>query len=286
MSEVPDGLISFDVEEWFHVLDSDVAPARDRWDSLPPRAPQQVDRVLELLSRHGARATFFVLGWICDRHPDLVRRIHDAGHEIASHSHAHPLLYELDRRAVRDELRKGRDVAEQLIGAQVHGFRAPGFSIRSDNTWALDCIVEAGFRYDSSLFPARRAHGGLLGVVPRPHRLKTPGGAEIAEVPVSTVGILGQSIPFGGGGYLRLAPIGVTLALASIATHDGRPFVSYVHPRDLDPETPRLPLGPWRRFKCYVGLRTTARKLEELLRRYPTRRYIDYLRERGLVVDG
>jgi polysaccharide deacetylase family protein (PEP-CTERM system associated) len=286
VSAVREGLVSFDVEEWFHVLDSEVVPPRDRWDQLASRTPEQIGRVLDLLEESRARVTFFVLGWFAGRHPEVVRRIHGAGHEIASHSDGHPLLYQLSRPAVLEELRKGRDVLEQVIGERVYGFRAPGFSIRAENAWALDCVVEAGFRYDSSLFPARRAHGGILGVRPEPHVLRTPGGSALAEVPISTVRILGLSIPFGGGGYLRLAPIRVTLALASLASRDGRPLVSYVHPRDLDPETPRLPLGPWRTFKCYVGLRGTAGKVRRLLCRYPAARYIDFLRSHGLVADA
>ncbi len=277
------GLVSFDVEEWFHVLDSSAVPPEEDWDSLPARAPYQVQRVLDLLAARGTRATFFVLGWFARRHPGVVRDIAASGHEVASHSDRHPLLYSLSRPAVMQELRAGKDILEQILGDEVLGFRAPGFSIRPENAWALDCVAEAGFAYDSSLFPAPRAHGGMPGVRPEPHLLETPSGARLAEVPVSTVRFAGRSFPFGGGGYFRIAPVRLTLALARLAERQGRPFVSYLHPRDLDPDVPRLPLGAWRSFKCYVGLRGTSHKLGLLLDRYPTVRYADYLRERGLL---
>ena len=262
-----------------------MAPHESTWDGLPVRAPVQVARVLDLLDGHGAKATFFVLGWFADRHPATVREVAARGHEVASHSYGHPLLYRLTRAEVLADLVRGRETLEQLLGRAVLGFRAPGFSITPRNPWALDCVLEAGFRYDSSLFPAVRAHGGFPGVRRVPHRVRTPGGASLVEVPVSTVRVARINIPFGGGGYLRLAPAVVTESLARYTTGDGSPFVSYVHPRDLDEATPRLPLSPWRAFKCYVGLRRTSAKLDRLLRRFANRRYDEYLRETGLVAS-
>lgn len=276
-------LLSFDVEEWFHVLDSDLTPAEPDWDGLPARAPELLSRLLERLARRQVHATFFVLGWFARRYPALVREVAGAGHEVASHSHRHPLLYRLDRRAVAAELAEGKDALEQALGAPVIGFRAPGFSIREENAWALDLVAEAGFRYDSSLFPAAHGHGGFRAVPPQPHLLRTSSGAMLAEVPISTVSVLGMRLPFGGGGYFRLSPIALTLSLVGALERQGHPFVSYLHLRDFDPETPRLPLGPWRAFKCYVGLRSASAKLDRLLARCPPVRYCDWLRSAGLL---
>jgi len=278
-----EALLSFDVEEWFHVLDSDLTPEERDWDGLPARSPELLRRLLDRLAQRPYRATFFVLGWFARLHPALVREVAAAGHEVASHSFRHPLLYRLDRRQVAAELAEGKDALEQVLGAPVLGFRAPGFSIREDNAWALDLVAEAGFRYDSSLFPATHGHGGYRAVPPEPHLLRTPSGASLAEVPISTVSALGVRLPFGGGGYFRLAPISLTLALAGAVARQGRPFVSYLHLRDFDPETPRLHLGPWRAFKCYVGLRGASDKLDRLLERYPPVRYGDWLQARGLL---
>lgn len=279
------GLISFDVEEWFHILDTSSLPPTERWDNLCPRAPHNVDRILDLLRRANARATFFVVGWMAHRYPTMLRDICADGHEIASHSNTHAALNRLTQCEVMDELRAGKEILEDVIGVPVQGFRAPGFSVTPHNPWILDSIAEAGYLYDSSIMPARHAHGGQPGSPLEPYVITTPSGARLAEIPPSAVRVLGASIPFGGGGYLRALPLHVTRVCALAAAAHGRPFVSYVHPRDLDPESPRLALSPWRSFKCYMGVRTTSAKLQSLLRAFPTETYAHYLQQRNMLPE-
>jgi len=270
------------VEEWFHVFDHHL-PDSSTWDALPARAPAQVERLMDLLEARSARATFFVLGWFARRHPRTVEQIHARGHEVACHSDLHSLLYRMSPDAVREELVRARDSLEQATGAPVLGFRAPAFSIRPDTRWAFDAILETGFAYDSSLFPAPRLHGGIPGAPRMPHFLLTPGGMALPEVPVSTFRFAGMDVPFGGGGYFRLAPGAVTRWLARRTLARGHPFVTYHHPRDLDLDSPRLRGGLATSLRWYVGVRGASRKLERLLDEFPPVRYVDYLRNNGFL---
>ncbi len=262
-STVPQSCLSFDIEDWYHVLDTQAAPPIERWMSLPDRQVRNVDRILEILSARQVRATFFWLGWSASRHPELLRRCIEQGHEIASHGWGHVLAYQVGPVAFAEDIARGKDVIEQIIGQPVRGFRAPGFGIRPETTWALELIRQAGYSYDASIFPAVRGHGGIPGAGMAPSMLQTPSGA-LAEIPMSVVKILGRRICLFSGGYLRLAPMGMLRRGLRQLRSSQRPLVSLIHPRELDPEGPRLSLPLRRQFKCYVNLHTTQRKLEWL----------------------
>ena len=259
-----ENILTVDVEEWFHILEVEGGYGRDDWAGLESRVEANTDALLALFAETGTRATCFVVGWVAQRHPALVRRIAAAGHEIGSHSFWHEVVGRHSRASLAQDLAGSRKLLEDLAGQRVRGFRAPGGSITHATAWALDVIAEAGFAYDSSLNPGHSSHGGFATPHLGPHRVRTEHG-ELFEIPWTTVGVAGRRVPFAGGGYLRLFPRRVIEACIAIENRAGRPASVYVHPREIDPEQPRMAL-PWRRrFKYYVGLRSTAPKLRALL---------------------
>jgi polysaccharide deacetylase family protein (PEP-CTERM system associated) len=233
-------LFSVDVEEWFHSNFESAKPVDTR--RLPRRAAEGVERVLEALSESGSRATFFVLGELAEEQPDVVRRIAAAGQEVACHSFTHTLLSEQTPASALRDLTRARAVLEDLSGTKVRGFRAPSWSVSEKNLWALDVIAEAGFSYDSSIFPGRTYLYGIQGAPRAPYRLRTPSGNELVEVPPSTLGIGKTRLGVGGGFYLRVLPLWVHQSVCDRELSRGRPFMAYVHPRELDPESWSLKL--------------------------------------------
>ncbi len=268
-------LFSIDLEDWFHILDHDAAPKFPEWGEQESRVAGNTDRLLGELARADVRCTFFVLGWIAEHHPELVRRIAEAGHEVASHGYAHGLVYEQAPEAFRDDVRRASDAIEAAAGVRPVGYRAPGFSIRRDSEWALDILADEGFEYDSSIFPAERAHGGLPGAAALPTRL--PNG--LREFPVSTVDMRLRRIAYLGGGYLRLFPTSLILHWARGQRARDEALVLYLHPRDIDFEQPRLDLGALRNFKSYVGLRGCFEKVHRLLDEFDWVPFRDYPEE-------
>jgi polysaccharide deacetylase family protein (PEP-CTERM system associated) len=260
-------MLTVDVEDWFHILETDDSPQRDRWQGLEPRVEANTDRLLALLDEGGAQATFFVVGWVAWRHPEVVKRIAAAGHEIASHGFWHEVVRRHDAESLRADLSASKRVLEDLTGQPVEGYRAAGNSITPADAWAFDLILEAGFTYDASLCPAPSSHGGFPQAFRGPHLVRCASG-ELAEIPSSTFGAGRFRIPYAGGGYIRLFPQLFVRAAIGIENALGRPANLYVHPRDIDPEQPRMPLRGMRRFKYYVGLATTERKLRGLMRRH------------------
>lgn len=257
-------ILSVDVEDWFHILDVEATPSVDRWAGLEGRVERNFHALLDTFSRHDQHVTCFFLGWVGERYPGLVREAVARGHEIASHGHHHQLVYGQTREEFGEDLRRAKGVLEDLAGASVSGYRAPGFSVTAATPWALEEIAASGHAYDSSVFPAGRGHGGLSGAAVHPHRVPTASG-ELLEFPVSVTSLLGRRLCFFGGGYLRLFPWPVIERMARRVVADGRPVVYYLHPREIDPDQPRLPMSRMRRFKTYVNLSTTAGKLERLL---------------------
>jgi len=270
--------LTIDVEDWFHILDSSLVPDMAQWSHLPSRVEGNLERILLLLADTRAVGTFFWLGWMAKRHSHLVRRCWDAGHEIASHGYGHLLAYKVGPTEFRQDITHAKSVLEDIIGAPVKGFRAPGFGIKKNNGWAFDIIKESGYVYDSSVFPASRGHGGIaespLGI----HFVKTQSGL-LPEIPVSVVKILGRRTSLFGGGYLRLACMSLIRWGIKKVHSQNRPLVVYVHPRDIDLHQPRLALSLRRRFKCYVNLRGTLAKLTWLCRHYSFRTMADVLEE-------
>ena len=264
--------LSFDIEDWFHIINVRGLEA-EHWDTLTEQSSlveKRTDQILRICDEADVKATFFVLGWIAERHPALVRRIAERGHELASHGHMHDRIGELGREGFAGDLARSIDSIGSASGVRVRGFRAPSFSITPGCEWAFDVLAEAGIEWDASLFPAPRGHGGYP--CPRePHLVTAPGGASIRELPMSVwspLGAAGVRIGYSGGGYLRLLPYSaLRSAIAREAAH-GRPTVVYLHPRDLSPDCPRWPMPLHRKFKCYVGLGTTQAKLKRLLAEY------------------
>ncbi len=260
-------ILTIDVEDWFHVLETDDAPPREHWNNLESRVERNTDRLLELLEEGSANATFFVVGWVARRFPDLVRRVAAAGHELASHSFWHEVVGRHDAESLRAELRVSKQVLEDIAGVAVEGFRAPGNSITPADAWAFEEIAAAGYRFDSSLSPAISSHGGFPSPFRGPHLLRWEGG-ELIEIPCATFGLGRWRVPYAGGGYLRLFPWPLLRAAIAADNAMGQPARVYVHSRELDVDQPRMPLSTKRRFMYYVGLRTTERKLRAMMRLY------------------
>ncbi len=258
-------VMSVDVEEHFQVSAFEGSIPRDSWDAIPSRVDRNTERLLDLFDEAGVRATFFVLGWIAERRPALVRRIADRGHEIASHGYSHRLIYRQSPEDFREETERSRRILQDASGQPVEGYRAASFSIRRTNLWALDVLASVGFRYDSSVFPVVHDRYGMPGAPRHIYRLETPGGSELIEIPPSTLRLGRATLPIAGGGYLRIFPIGLTRwAITRLNRREGRPAVVYVHPWEVDPEQPRM-TGPLvSRLRHYTGLATTARKLKVL----------------------
>lgn len=275
--------LSIDVEEWFHILNLPTAPDPSRWNELTPTVEPNTDRLLEILGSAGVHATFFVLGWVARRHPELVRRIAAAGHEVACHGDMHELCFEQGQARFEDDLRRAKAALEDLIAAEVVGYRAPGFSITSETPWAFEVIGRVGFRYDSSIFPARRLHGGAPGAPREPYSIPLNAGRSLAEFPM-TVGELGPlRFAFAGGGYLRLFPYPIIRRGIQHFNAAGRPACVYLHPREIDPGHPRIEMGASRRFRSYVNLRTTERKLRRLCNDFRFAPLREVLAERKLL---
>jgi polysaccharide deacetylase family protein (PEP-CTERM system associated) len=253
-----------DVEEYFQVSAFEGVVRRADWDRFAARTPTVVPRLLDQLARHGARGTFFVLGWVARRHPDIICDIRRAGHEIASHGWDHARVRTGGVTEFRDSVRRSKRELEDITGEAVQGFRAPSFSITPGREWALDVLIEEGYRYDSSLFPIRRPGYGYPDAAPDPHWLQRPAG-RVAEIPPTTLHCCGVRIPAAGGAYFRMLPYALTRAAFRSCERRGLPGTFYIHPWEIDPAQPRLNV-PWHtRIRHYTGLAGTAGRLDRLL---------------------
>ncbi|MBZ5726900.1 MAG: polysaccharide deacetylase family protein [Acidobacteriia bacterium] len=269
-------IFSVDVEDWFHILDVPRTPPLSAWRDLPSRVERNFLRLLDLFAAHEVKVTCFFLGWVAERFPHLVRRAAGEGHEIASHGYAHRLVYELGRTRFYEDAVRARKLLEDIVGAPVLGYRSAGFSVRQDTLWFFAALVEAGYRYDSSVFPAARGHGGIDAFRREPHLL-TAEGATILEFPITVADLAGKPLCFFGGGYLRIFPYWLIRRMGRQVLGEGRPVVFYIHPREIDPQHPRLPMSAQRRFKSYVNLRSTESKVKRILRDFPLTTFRDYL---------
>jgi polysaccharide deacetylase family protein (PEP-CTERM system associated) len=255
--------LTIDVEDYFQV--SALAPHIDRgaWDQMPCRVERNVGRLLEMLERHSAHATFFVLGWIAERYPQLVRAMVRGGHELASHGYGHLRASDQSPAEFADDVGRAKAILEDIGGVEVQGYRAPSFSIGSANLWAFDVLADSGYRYSSSVYPVKHDHYGMPDAPRFPYRVA--GG--LLEIPVTTTQWLGRNLPAGGGGYFRLAPYALSRwAIQRVNAVDGRPAIFYMHPWEIDPAQPRVPgVGLRTRFRHYVNLDRTESRLERLL---------------------
>jgi polysaccharide deacetylase family protein (PEP-CTERM system associated) len=260
--------LSVDVEDWFHTESLRRAVPHDTWELRESRVERNTMRILEILERQSARATFFSLGWVAERQPRLVRAIADAGHEVASHGYAHELVYNLDPAKFRDDVVSSKHLLEDLAGCRVRGYRAPCFSITD---WAVAILQEAGYTYDSSVVPtiAHDRYGRLNGV-----SLKEPIfqiRADLYEVCVSCLRFGDRGLPWGGGGYFRLVPYSIWVSGVEAIRRTGQPYVFYMHPWEIDPGQPNIPgVGALNRFRQRVNLSRCENRFEMLAAAYPS----------------
>jgi len=256
-------VMSIDLEDWFCVYNlSRIIPYAD-WDRCESRVERNTTRLLELFARHNVQATFFVLGWVADRFPDLVREVERAGHEIGTHGYAHRLLTYMTPEEFRADLMRSLEVLARTATQPVLGFRAPSFSLTAETLWAVKILQEAGLRYDSSVFPVGfHPDYGMVDAELEPHPL----AEGLIELPMGVVEVLGRRVPCSGGGYFRLFPYELTRRLMRRCNAQGRSVMFYLHPWELDPGQPRIPGMSWStRFRHYNNLERTEERLERLL---------------------
>lgn len=255
--------LTIDVEDYFQV--SALAPhfPRKNWDAVPCRVERNVDLILDLLDQRGATATFFTLGWVAERYPQLVRRIAEGGHEVASHGYSHERASAMTPKAFLADIALAKAVLEDIAGKKVTGYRAPSFSIGMQNLWAHDTIAEAGYVYSSSVYPVKHDHYGIPDAPRFPYLL----ASGLMEIPVTTMRLLGRNWPAGGGGYFRLLPYAVSRwQIARVNRDDKRPAIFYFHPWEVDPDQPRVAEASAKvRFRHYVNLSRTENRLKRLL---------------------
>jgi polysaccharide deacetylase family protein (PEP-CTERM system associated) len=262
--KTPIGVVSVDVEDYFHAESFSDVVERSRWESYASRVEPNTHRLLELFAKLDVHGTFFVLGWVAERFPGLVREIAAAGHELACHSYWHRLIYKLDPVEFREDTRRAKNVIEQIAGQTVCGYRAPTYSVIDRSIWALEILAELGFTYDSSIFPIHHDRYGIPDAPRAPFRFQTPSGP-LTEFPITTFRLAGHNMPVGGGGYLRLLPSLYTrLGLQSVQ-REGLPAVIYIHPWEIDPGQPRLAGRFTSRLRHYTNLSRTLDRFQRVL---------------------
>lgn len=258
--------LSIDTEDYFQAKAMESVIHFQEWKQQESRIRWNVYRILNLFQKFRIRATFFILAWNAEQYPELVRDIQKEGHEIASHGYKHMDIYRQTPEEFRADLAKSKKILGQIAHVAIRGYRAPTFSIRQDTLWALDILIEEGFRYDSSIFPILHDRYGIPDSPRFPYRVRTPKNKSIREFPLSTISILGQNFPIAGGGYFRLLPYPILhKALLRLNRKERRPAVIYLHPWELDPDQPRLPIGPLNQFRHYINLHKTEKKLIRLM---------------------
>jgi len=260
--------LTIDVEDYYMVSAFAAQVKFEDWHRHESRVEKNTRKLLDLLAEHGVKATFFILGWVAEHHPSLVRSIAAAGHEIASHGYNHRLVYDLTPEQFREDVRKAKRLLEDVISTPVIGYRATSYSIVKKTLWALDILVEEGFLYDSSIFPIHHDRYGFPEADRFPSTIKT-GKGEIMEFPPSTFPFLGQNIPVAGGGYFRLYPLLLTKAVIKrINENEKKAAIVYVHPWEIDVDQPRLKGSTLSEFRHYVNLRTTLPKLKDCMKEF------------------
>ncbi len=270
-------ILTFDIEEWFHILDHPATRTEKQWGNFPSRIHSNMERILSVLEAQELKATFFCLGWIAQKYPEVIRQISDAGFEIASHSSTHQLVYEQNRSEFRDDLKRSIQVLEDATGKKVSTYRAPGFSITSSEKWAFEVMAELGIDTDCSIFPASRGHGGFSEFGYAQPCTISYNGIELKEFPINTHRFLGKDIIFSGGGFFRILPYPLIRKMMKSSTY----VMTYFHPRDFDPGQPviaDLPLS--RKFKCYVGLKNALPKFKTLTQEFE---FIDIEQAKSLI---
>jgi polysaccharide deacetylase family protein (PEP-CTERM system associated) len=259
--------LSVDVEDWFHAEAQAQAVPRDAWNTQRLRLLPNVLSILDLLNEFNAKATFFVLGWVAERLPELVRLIAESGHEVGCHSYAHRLVYRMPPQEFAADTRRAKERLERVTGVEVKGYRAPSFSIIPNSAWAFTELARAGFAYDSSVFPIRHDTYGWPSAPKRPFRVSTEAGA-LLEFPLTTARLWGQTVPAAGGGYLRLLPLRFTQRVLRAHLAAGEEAIVYFHPWEIDVSQPRSTVRGLRRLRHYTNLDRMLPKLRALLEEF------------------
>ncbi len=256
--------MTVDVEDYFHVAAFENTIDPDKWSEYTTRVEQNTNSLLELFERKGLQATFFILGWVAERYPDLVKTIFQAGHEIASHGYSHQIIYKQKPEIFREETIRSKALLEDIIQTSVTGYRAASYSITPNSLWALDILAETGFEWDSSIFPIHHDRYGIPDSPTSPYFIKTRNGSLIKELPLTTAKFIGVKLPAAGGGYFRLFPYWLSRKLLEKATKDS-PAIFYLHPWEIDPEQPRVEgASLLSRFRHYNNLEKCMERLDKL----------------------
>lgn len=258
-------ILTFDVEDWFHVLDNPATKNEKQWVQLESRIHQNMDKIFDILEKNDQKATFFTIGWVARKYPEILKKIDSLGHEIASHSDMHQLAYEFNRKEFREDLERSVKSIEDVVGKKVRAYRAPGFSLMQKNKWVFEELIKNGIEIDCSVFPAKRAHGGFEEFGHAEPAFIEVEGARIKEFPINIYPLFGKNIIFSGGGYFRLIPYPFMKQFMNKSNY----VMTYLHPRDFDVEQPMIEgLSTFRKFKSYVGLKSSLSKLDRLIEDY------------------
>lgn len=255
-------ILTFDIEEWFHILDNSKTKGLKEWSNFESRIHKNMDIIFKIIEKKNTSATFFVLGWIAEKYPDIVKEIANRGYEVGSHTHLHQLVYTQDKKTFKNDVEKSIKTIEDCIGLKVTSFRAPGFSIKEENKWAFEVLHDLGITKDLSVFPAGRAHGGFPSYKKSTPSILKYNGIKLKEFPINTYSFFGKPLIFSGGGYFRLCNYNLIKSWTKKSDY----VMTYFHPRDFDFDQPIVPgLSATRRFKSYVGLKNCEFKLEKWL---------------------
>ena len=277
--------LTVDVEDYFQVSAFAKSINHKDWDKHPLRVEKNTHRLLDLFDDADVKATFFVLGWVADRNRSLVEEIAARGHEVASHGYSHQLIYNQTPEVFREETIRSKSLLEDIVQQPVKGYRAASYSIINDSLWALDILAEAGFDYDSSIFPIRHDRYGIPDAKEEPHVLKTPRGRSLIEFPLSVAKVFNYRLPIAGGGYFRLYPYLLTRAgLRQVNSHR-QPFIFYLHPWEIDPDQPKIEAGWFSRFRHYNNLEKCEARLQRLMQDFQFGTVWQVLEDSGLTHD-
>lgn len=255
-------ILTFDIEEWFHLLDHPSTRTEEEWAKFPARIHENVARILDMLDRNNQKATFFCLGWVAKKYPEVIKKIDESGNEIATHSDVHQLAYQQKRSVFSEDLKRSIHSLEAITGKKIRAYRAPGFSLMESNKWVFSELIKHGIEIDCSIFPAKRAHGGFANFGQQEPCWVDLDGFKLKEFPINVTSVAGMPVIFSGGGYFRLLPEAILNKL-----WDRQKYVmTYFHPRDFDPNQPLIQdLSLIRKFKSYYGLSGALSKLERLM---------------------
>jgi len=288
-------VLTFDIEEYFHAEAFAGVVRPEDWPTIGSRVVDPTERLLDILDYADVRATFFVLGWVAERQPGLVQEIHARGHELACHGYSHQMISRLTPQEFAEDVKRAKKVIEDIAGTRVIGYRAPTFSVTRQTLWSLEVLMEAGFRYDSSIFPIVHDRYGIPDSSRFPHRIplfvnRIPivgNGCAMAELPLSTLSAFGHRLPVAGGGYFRLLPYGLTrLAIRHLNKVERQPAVVYLHPWEIDPHQPRLSVGRLTRLRHSINIDETEHKLCRLVADFRFAPAAQVLTETGVLVNG